>query len=105
MSMTTVANPSPPGPPRQPHAIHDAPHQTLAIHPYPLTPAPPDWRRCDSTGANCLDITGASETTYALVTADVGQAIRVREMASNAYGQSSAESAATGVIAGTPPAN
>jgi uncharacterized delta-60 repeat protein len=62
------------------------------------------WRRCDSTGANCLDITGASETTYVLVTADVGHAIRVREMASNAFGGDSAESAATGMIAGTLPA-
>ena len=40
MSMTTVANPSIPGPPRQPHTINDAPNQTMAINPYPLTPAP-----------------------------------------------------------------
>ena len=45
MSMTTVANPSIPGPPRQPHTINDAPNQTMAINPYPLTPAPPYGRR------------------------------------------------------------
>ena len=44
MSMTTVANPSIPGPPRQPHTINDAPNQTMAINPYPLTPAPPYGR-------------------------------------------------------------
>ena len=45
------------------------------------------WRRCDSAGANCLDIAAASAPTYALVAADVGHTIRVRETATNAYGQ------------------
>jgi uncharacterized delta-60 repeat protein len=67
------------------------------------------WRRCDAAGANCVDITGASTTTYTLVAADVGHTIRVRETASNAYGQGAADSAATAVIkakvSGTAPVN
>ena len=30
------------------------------------------WRRCDSAGANCADITAATKQTYPLVAADVG---------------------------------
>ena len=56
------------------------------------------WRRCDSAGANCVDIAGATATTYALTAADVGRAIRVRETATNAYGIGSVDSAATAVI-------
>ena len=56
------------------------------------------WRRCDSAGANCVDIAGATATTYALTAADVGRTIRVRETATNAYGAGSVESAATAVV-------
>jgi uncharacterized delta-60 repeat protein len=60
------------------------------------------WRRCDPAGANCLDIAAAAATTYTLVAADVGQTIRVRETATNAYGQTSVASAATAVVTATP---
>jgi hypothetical protein len=60
------------------------------------------WRRCDAAGANCADIAAASATTYTVVAADVGHTIRVRETASNAYGQGSADSAATAVIRANP---
>ena len=40
-----------------------------------------------------------------LAAADVGQTIRVRETATNAYGQSSADSAATAVVSGNAPVN
>ena len=63
------------------------------------------WRRCDSAGANCLDIAAASATTYVLAPADVGQTIRVRETATNAYGQSSSDSPATAVVSGNAPVN
>ncbi|MGO9906193.1 MAG: hypothetical protein ACLPY3_10805 [Solirubrobacteraceae bacterium] len=53
--MTTVANPSIPGPPRQPHTINDAPNQTMAINPYPLTPAPPYGRQTSSPGRSVPD--------------------------------------------------
>ena len=51
MSMTTVANPRTPGPPREPHTTSTRnPNQTMAINPYPLTTAPPYGRRSRSTG-------------------------------------------------------
>jgi hypothetical protein len=57
------------------------------------------WRRCDTAGANCFDITGASGTAYMLVAADVGHTIRVGETATTDDGySSSADSAATGVV-------
>jgi hypothetical protein len=84
--------------------------QTLTANPGAWSGSTPmslgyQWRRCDSTGTNCLDITGASATTHALVTADIGHTIRMRETATNTYGQSSIDSAATAAISGTPPAN
>ena len=60
------------------------------------------WRRCDSAGADCVDIAAATTATYALAAADVGHTIRVRETASNAYGEGSADSAATAVIKAKP---
>ncbi len=35
------------------------------------------WRRCDAAGANCVDISGATGSSYSLVAADVGATIRV----------------------------
>jgi uncharacterized delta-60 repeat protein len=66
------------------------------------------WRRCDTAGANCLDITGATAASYVLARADIGHTIRVRETATNAYGSSSVDSAPTTVVLakpGTPPVN
>ena len=60
------------------------------------------WRRCDSAGANCVDIAAATAATYALAAADVGHTIRVRETATNAYGEGSVDSAATAVIKANP---
>jgi uncharacterized delta-60 repeat protein len=60
------------------------------------------WRRCDSAGADCVDIAAATTATYALAAADVGHTIRMRETASNAYGEGSADSAATAVIKAKP---
>jgi uncharacterized delta-60 repeat protein len=63
------------------------------------------WRRCDTAGANCRDITGASGAAYVLVAADVGHTIRVRETAtSDDKYSSSADSAATGVVKKRSPA-
>jgi uncharacterized delta-60 repeat protein len=60
------------------------------------------WRRCDSTGGNCVDIAAAALATYTLTAADVGHAVRVRETATNAYGIGSADSPTTGVVAARP---
>ena len=57
------------------------------------------WRRCDSAGNNCADIGGATDSTYAVASADVGNTLRVVVTASNAAGQTpSAPSNATGVV-------
>jgi hypothetical protein len=63
------------------------------------------WRRCDSSGANCTDISGATATTYVLVAADVGKTIRVVLTASNTAGNASATSAATTVVTAAAPVN
>jgi len=62
------------------------------------------WRRCDSSGASCADISSATAGTYVPVPADVGSTIRVVVTASNSYGSASATSAQTAVV-GVPPSN
>jgi len=87
--------------------------QTLTVNPGEWIGSAPmsysyQWRRCDSIGANCLDIPGASAATYVAVASDVGHTMRVRVTATNAYGRSSIESGASTVIAakpGGPPVN
>ncbi len=56
------------------------------------------WRRCDASGANCSDISGAGSGTYTLVGADDGSTIRVVVTASNAYGSASATSSQTAAV-------
>ncbi len=64
------------------------------------------WQRCDSTGANCTAISGATAQTYVLVAADVGHTIRVQETASNEGGSGiPARSAATGEVPKPVPVN
>lgn len=36
------------------------------------------WRRCDSLGANCVDIAGATTNQYTLAAADIGGTVRSR---------------------------
>lgn len=58
------------------------------------------WRRCDSSGASCSDITSATSNTYVLQAADVGATLRAVVTASNASGSGApATSAATNVVA------
>ena len=64
------------------------------------------WQRCDSAGANCANISGATSQTYTLVIADAGHKDRVTVTAHNSSGSAPANSATTAVVAGaTPPAN
>jgi hypothetical protein len=56
------------------------------------------WERCDSAGANCSPISGATNTTYVLVSDDVGKRLRVLVTASNSDGSASALSDATAVV-------
>ena len=46
------------------------------------------WQRCDSAGANCGAITGATGQSYTPTAIDVGSTVRVLETASNAVGAS-----------------
>ena len=50
------------------------------------------WQRCDADGTDCVDIPGADESTYDLVSADVGGAIVVVVTATNDAGSDSATS-------------
>lgn len=56
------------------------------------------WQRCDSAGAACVDIAGATSQSYVVVTADVGKRLRSIVTASNSSGASSANSAPTAVV-------
>lgn len=56
------------------------------------------WLRCNPQGANCSEIQGANDTSYEVRDADDGRTIRVRVVARNDRGQSSAISNPTGVV-------
>jgi hypothetical protein len=57
------------------------------------------WRRCSNTGTSCADISAATAKTYLLTSADEGTTLRVRVMARNSRGATSATSGPTAVIA------
>jgi Right handed beta helix region len=65
----------------------------------------PYWRRCDSAGFYCANITGAGSLSYTLTAADVGATIRLRVIATNAAGTAEATSAATAPVAAAPAAS
>ncbi len=62
------------------------------------------WRRCDSSGANCEN-TSTGSSTYSIQDADYQHTIRVIVTASNTYGGTSATSDPTAVVVGNPPVN
>ena len=51
------------------------------------------WRRCDSAGAGCSDIPGATTTTYTVTDADLGHTLRYVNLATDAGGTSTTQSA------------
>lgn len=53
------------------------------------------WQRCDANGANCANISGATNQRYKLVQADVDRAVRVLVTARNADGARTANSKPT----------
>jgi hypothetical protein len=57
------------------------------------------WQHCDAAGANCTDVTGATQSTYAVTAADVGFTIRVNVTATDRFGAPVASSAPTAVAA------
>jgi hypothetical protein len=56
------------------------------------------WQRCDASGAACADVAGATGTTYAVTSADVGATLRVVVTATNSVGSATAASAPTAVV-------
>jgi hypothetical protein len=58
------------------------------------------WQRCDNTGGSCASISGATALTYTLTSADAGNTLRFRVIASNTAGRTTALSNASAVVAG-----
>ncbi len=56
------------------------------------------WESCDSGGANCNPIPGATSSSYALSAADIGTTIACVVTASGPGGSTSVTTAATGVV-------
>ena len=56
------------------------------------------WQRCDTLGANCTVIPGATGTTYTATSADVGHRLRAAVSATGSGGTTQATSDATGVV-------
>ena len=65
------------------------------------------WRRCDSTGFSCTDVSGRTAATYVLGADDVGKTLRISVSGANDFGVGVATSVSTPVIARAPvpPAN
>src|SRR6185436_19745423 len=60
------------------------------------------WRRC-AAGGSCVDIAGATGSSYTLTGADVGSFVAVVVTATNAGGSASAVSAAVGAVTAAAP--
>jgi hypothetical protein len=56
------------------------------------------WKRCDSAGANCAAVSGATSSAYTLGAADVGSTMRVVVTATNSAGSGVATSSPTTVV-------
>ena len=65
------------------------------------------WRRCDSTGSSCTDVSGRTAATYVLGAEDVGKTLRISVSGANDFGVDAATSVSTPVVARAPvpPAN
>jgi hypothetical protein len=76
--------------------------QTLSASTGSWTGAPTgfayQWERCDSAGANCAAVAGASGPTYVVTSADVGFRLRVVVTATNAGGAGTSASAPTAPV-------
>src|SRR5688500_1458673 len=60
------------------------------------------WLRCNSAGAECVTISGATALRYTVVAADLGRTLRLRVTATNASGSATATSAQTAVVTNAP---
>src|SRR3954454_11973976 len=62
------------------------------------------WQRCDTAGANCAAITGATGSTYVLANEDADHTLRVAVTGTDATGPNSVTSAQTGTVTSNAPA-
>jgi hypothetical protein len=64
------------------------------------------WQHCDTSGAGCVDVAGATGKAYGVRTADVGHTLRVAVAAKNLAGSTTVNSDVTAVVrsASTAPA-
>ena len=93
---STTVNPAPPvntTVPAVSGAVRDG--QTLTADDGDWTGTDPigyahQWERCDTGGANCTDIGGATSATYVLTGTDVGHTVRVEVTATNVAGNAAA---------------
>jgi thermitase len=60
------------------------------------------WERCDSTGANCSGISGATSSSYLVQTADVGSTLVAAVTAANSAGSATAASLPSAIVASAP---
>lgn len=60
------------------------------------------WSRCDASGGACVEISNATQSTYTVVTADVGKTLRVRVTGTNASGSNAVTSAPSPVVTTAP---
>jgi hypothetical protein len=63
------------------------------------------WQRCDANGANCVDIAGATGSSYTPTAADAGGTVRVVVTVTNAAGTSTPVASAPIAVAALPPVN
>jgi hypothetical protein len=59
------------------------------------------WQRCNADSTGCTNISGATQKTYTLTSADVDKRVRVVVTATNADGSSSANSATSAIVSAT----
>lgn len=96
---TAPSNTSPPtisGTARKGETLHADPGSWSGTQPIDFAYR---WQRCNSNGANCANIGGATHRDYVLGSADVGRTVRVVVTASNSAGKSTAASSPSAVIA------
>jgi alpha-tubulin suppressor-like RCC1 family protein len=63
------------------------------------------WESCNTSGESCTNISGATNSTYAIAHEEVGHTIRVKVTAKNSAGEATATSAQTATVAASAPAN
>ncbi len=61
------------------------------------------WRDCNTSGASCANISGATSSSYTLTSNEVGDTVRVVVTATNGGGSTAATSSQTGVVASSAP--